>query len=108
MISLPVMDPGTVTVHVKLVPGIASTGVKFILPLGTITDVFAIVGTVGPTMILNDLAVPLQPFAVGITMITAVSFTTPVFTAVKNILGGVVVAEPDEARPIVVLLLLHV
>ena len=58
---------------------------------------------VGFTVILNTLAEPLQPFAVGVIVILAVDGLLPVFVAVKV----PILPVPLDARPIAAMLLLQ-
>ena len=70
--------------HTDWLPGLATSGV-------------------GSTVIMKFSGVPIQPFAVGVTVNCAVVITLPVFTAVNAATFPV----PEEARPIVLLLLVH-
>ena len=58
----------------------------------------------GLTVTVKLCAVPVQPLADGVTLITAVTAVDVVFTAVKELIFPV----PVEARPILVLLLVQV
>ena len=59
---------------------------------------------VGLTVIVNDNGVPTQPFAVGVTVIVAMTGTVPTFVAVNGRIGPV----PFAASPIEGVLLTHV
>jgi hypothetical protein len=58
----------------------------------------------GFTVMLKLFVAPVQPLAVGVTTIVAVTGVTPVFVAVKELIFPV----PLAARPMVVLLFVHV
>jgi hypothetical protein len=59
---------------------------------------------VGDTLTVKDCTAPGQPANIGVTVITAVAVTVPVLMAVN----AAMLPEPDAARPMVGLELVHV
>ena len=67
-----------------------------VAPLHTVVVAGTVTTGDGVTLTVNDLAVPAQVAAVGVTEITAVAVTEPVLIAVK----AEIAPDPDAARPI--------
>lgn len=92
-------------VQVKVVPEsvLLNGNAPAVAPLHTVVLAGSIAVGDGVTLTVNDLAVPAQVAAVGVTEITAVAVTEPVLMAVK----AEIVPDPDAARPMDGLELLH-
>ena len=92
-------------VQIKLVA--ATAPVKFIALVGAVLHIAWLAGWatlgVGFTVIVKNLALPGQPFAIGVTVMKPVAGKTPVLTPVKD---GIF-PEPLAAKPIEVLSLVQ-
>ena len=75
-----------------------------VLPLHAVKSAGSFIVTVGYTMIIKVCGVPGQALPVGVTVIVAVMSVVPVLVAVKLAMFPV----PFAAKPIAVLLLVHV
>ena len=87
-------------VHVKLVPemGPVNTTPEIVMPLQTVISDGTITVGEGFTVILYVEAMPVQLFALGVTVIRAVMAVAPVFVATKPGISPL----PAELRPIAV------
>ena len=76
-------------------------GVKFILNIGPFCDMTGATINIGSTEMVNEVGVPLHPFAFkGVTVIVLTTGEEVVFWAIKD----AIFPEPLEARPDAVLL----
>jgi hypothetical protein len=96
---------GSLFVHVKVVPavGLLMTIAVVVAPLQYVALAIGFTIGAGLTVMVNVMGVPTHPFAVGVTMIVAITGAEPKLVAVKDGMFPF----PLAARPIVGSLLVH-